>query len=108
MILEIADGAAHGTVGHAQLVGRSGKAQVAGSSLEARQRIQGREGMEAYGSQYINPQSTQRCVARLRCPAVSLVANREGAGFLGSLLTFTRWFSPLTCCKGRGDMSCFD
>jgi len=43
MILEIADCAAHGAVSHAQLVGRSGKAQVSGRSLEARQRIQGRE-----------------------------------------------------------------
>jgi hypothetical protein len=43
MILEIADGAAYGTVGHMQLVGCSGKAQVAGRRLEARQRIEGRE-----------------------------------------------------------------
>jgi hypothetical protein len=30
-------------VGHVQLVGRSGKAQVTGRGLKARQRIQGRE-----------------------------------------------------------------
>jgi hypothetical protein len=43
MLLEIADGAAHGAVGYAQLVGCSREAQVAGRRLEARQRIQGRE-----------------------------------------------------------------
>jgi hypothetical protein len=39
VILEVADGAAHGTMGHVQLVGRSGKAQVTGRCLKARQRI---------------------------------------------------------------------
>jgi len=39
MILEVTDGAADGTVGHMQLVGRSGKAQVTSRRLKARQRI---------------------------------------------------------------------
>jgi hypothetical protein len=41
VILEIADGAAYRAVSHVQLVGGSGKAQVAGRSLEAWQRIEG-------------------------------------------------------------------
>lgn len=42
------------------------------------------------------PQSTQMCVASAFCAAVSLRPNLCGAGFFGSLLTLTLWFSPLT------------
>ena len=43
VVLEIADRAAHGAVGHAELLGGPGKAEVAGRGLEARECIEWRQ-----------------------------------------------------------------